>query len=270
MALHTTTDVDEIAALLDNVLAVDALRNTVFGSVLRGLDAPDAAPWAAHPVGRPLILAARSQVATSVGVTAGWSGSASAALGRHLVALNPPAAAVMGPAESVTSVPAPAAVLGRRDERLFRLAQLQPPSGVSGRARPAAEADRDILTDWFGAFRAESLGGVPAGYNAAAEDAQRWRTVRMWLWESGYGAPASMAFAQPTVHGVARIGPVYTPPQLRGRGFGSAATAAATADILARPAVPCLFTDRANPTSNKIYRALGYEEVADFTELRFT
>jgi predicted GNAT family acetyltransferase len=33
--------------------------------------------------------------------------------------------------------------------------------------------------------------------------------------------------------------------------------------------VPCLYTDLANPTSNKIYQALGYRRVLDRTSLRF-
>jgi predicted GNAT family acetyltransferase len=63
--------------------------------------------------------------------------------------------------------------------------------------------------------------------------------------------------------GSARVGPVYTPPEHRGRGYGSAVTAAATRSILAEGAVPVLFTDLANPTSNKIYRALGYRPVEE-------
>jgi predicted GNAT family acetyltransferase len=62
---------------------------------------------------------------------------------------------------------------------------------------------------------------------------------------------------------VARIGPVYTPPEYRGHGYGSAVTAAATAAVLAAGAVPVLYTDLANPTSNKIYQAIGYRAVAD-------
>ena len=79
-----------------------------------------------------------------------------------------------------------------------------------------------------------------------------------------------MACRQPTVVGVARIGPVFTPCEHRGHGYGSAATARATADILADPAIPVLFTDLANPTSNKIYEALGYRAVEDRLALRFT
>jgi predicted GNAT family acetyltransferase len=79
-----------------------------------------------------------------------------------------------------------------------------------------------------------------------------------------------MAARHPVTFGVARIGPVYTPPALRGRGYGSAATAAATRDVLEEAAVPVLYTDLANPTSNKIYQQLGYYPVEDRAHVRFS
>jgi predicted GNAT family acetyltransferase len=67
-----------------------------------------------------------------------------------------------------------------------------------------------------------------------------------------------------------RVGPVYTPPESRGHGYGSAVTAAASAwahDAGAREVV--LFTDLANPVSNAIYPRIGYRPVLDALELRF-
>jgi predicted GNAT family acetyltransferase len=61
-----------------------------------------------------------------------------------------------------------------------------------------------------------------------------------------------------------RIGPVYTPPDLRRRGYASAVVAAASQAQLDAGARFCfLFTDLANPTSNRIYQAIGYEPVRD-------
>ncbi len=67
-----------------------------------------------------------------------------------------------------------------------------------------------------------------------------------------------------------RVGPVYTPPELRGRGYASAITAAATQRILASGRRFCfLYTDLANPTSNSIYQQIGYRPVTDITIWRF-
>jgi predicted GNAT family acetyltransferase len=67
-----------------------------------------------------------------------------------------------------------------------------------------------------------------------------------------------------------RIGPVYTPPEQRGHGYGTAVTAAATAWALGAGAREvCLFTDLANPVSNAIYPRVGYRPLLDACELTF-
>jgi predicted GNAT family acetyltransferase len=88
------------------------------------------------------------------------------------------------------------------------------------------------------------------------------------LWVDG--EPVSMAgFSGPTPHGI-RIGPVYTPPERRRRGYASALVAALSAKLLAEGRDYCfLYTDLANPTSNKIYTDVGYEHVCESVELVF-
>jgi len=82
--------------------------------------------------------------------------------------------------------------------------------------------------------------------------------------------PVSLAGRNRTAGGQARIGPVYTPPDLRGRGFGGAATAAITQAALDDGAEGVvLFTDLANPTSNTLYQRLGYRPISDWTVFRF-
>jgi predicted GNAT family acetyltransferase len=70
--------------------------------------------------------------------------------------------------------------------------------------------------------------------------------------------------------GQVRVGPVYTPRQHRGRGYGGAATW--TVSQAARDAgvsQVLLFTDLANPVSNALYQRLGYQPVADRLVLAF-
>ncbi|MFG1626072.1 GNAT family N-acetyltransferase [Kribbella sp. NPDC049227] len=47
--------------------------------------------------------------------------------------------------------------------------------------------------------------------------------------------------------GAVRIGPVYTPPEFRGHGYGSALTAAVMQYLRAAGDDVCLFTDLASP-----------------------
>ncbi|MFN8562638.1 MAG: GNAT family N-acetyltransferase [Anaerolineae bacterium] len=67
-----------------------------------------------------------------------------------------------------------------------------------------------------------------------------------------------------------RIGPVYTPPELRGRGYASGCVAGMSQILLDTGRQFCfLFTDLRNPTSNHIYQVIGYEPVCDFTDYAF-
>jgi predicted GNAT family acetyltransferase len=74
----------------------------------------------------------------------------------------------------------------------------------------------------------------------------------------------------PPVAGTIRIGPVYTPPEHRRHGYASSAVAAASRRALSAGARQCmLFTDLANPTSNRIYARVGFRRCADWEELKF-
>jgi RimJ/RimL family protein N-acetyltransferase len=159
-------------------------------------------------------------------------------------------------------------VAGHRLMRLFRLDELiRPEPGPEGAARLAARRDRDLLTEWFDAF-VRDVGDPPGPDPGAAVD-QRLGYGGLTLWEVG-GTPVSMAGLTRSVAGMVRVGSVYTPPALRGRGYAGAVTAAvsrAARDAGVREVV--LFTDLANPTSNALYQRLGYRPVEDRVTLSF-
>ena len=152
---------------------------------------------------------------------------------------------------------------------LHELGSLQPPDPApAGRGRPAEERDLALAVGWYGAFQAETRS--PGGGDAEAMARERIADGRLWLWEAGEGDPAALAGRTAASVGVARIAPVYTPPEHRRRGYGAAVTAACTADALARgDAQVVLFTDTANPTANAIYRQLGFRPVDEERVVRF-
>ena len=86
---------------------------------------------------------------------------------------------------------------------------------------------------------------------------------RVWFWVDPDERPVHVTGTNPPSFGVARIGPVYTPREERGRGWASAAVAEVSRRMLDDGSRPCLFTDQANPTSNGVYVALGYQPVVD-------
>jgi len=155
----------------------------------------------------------------------------------------------------------------RMRSRLYRLGELLPPSPAPpGAARVAVMADLDLLEPWLDAFSREGAAERPVP-GAAAD---RISFGGLTLWEDD-GVPVAVAGRTRPASGVVRIGPVYTPPEHRRRGYGGAVTAAVTRAALdagARAVV--LFTDLANPTSNSVYQRLGYRPVHDRVIIDFT
>jgi GNAT superfamily N-acetyltransferase len=155
-------------------------------------------------------------------------------------------------------------------ERLHRLETLHPPTAVAGEPRLADRADTGVLGDWLNRFRAEAFGVAVA----PAADARSMRTAKelpdeflIWMFDSN---PVSMAGVRSPTVGVSRIGPVYTPTDRRGYGYGSAVTAAAAEWALEAGADEVvLFTDLADPVTNVIYQRIGFRPVSDFVRIDF-
>lgn len=150
-------------------------------------------------------------------------------------------------------------------ERIFRLTAVTPPPPVPGRSRVAEPADRALVERWLDAFMREALEETAPDDIESMTD--RWLSRRgrtLYLWEDDSGEVVSLAgVGSKTPNGV-RIGPVYTPPEARNRGYASALVATISqAELDAGRRFCFLFTDLANPTSNHIYRTIGYEPVRD-------
>jgi uncharacterized protein len=164
------------------------------------------------------------------------------------------------------------AVNGGRHERLYRLDQVIPARSVPGALREPAASDLDLLVDWWTAFSEEAIGPITreqAAFGVSTRYGVDPLVAGLRLWEAD-GQPVSLVgYTGPTPNSI-RVGPVYTPPEQRGRGYASAATAALCQHLLDQGfRFVTLYTDLANPTSNKIYQAVGYVPVCDVDELFF-
>jgi uncharacterized protein len=155
------------------------------------------------------------------------------------------------------------------EERIFRLERVVAPRPAPGVMRSAVPADRDLIVDWIIAFGQEALPDADAERVAkSVDDSLAGIGRRIFLWQDE--EPVSLAGAGGRTPNGIRIGPVYTPPRHRRRGYASALTAALSQAMLNEGRRFCfLYTDLANPTSNKIYRAIGYEPVTDALMVRF-
>lgn len=170
-------------------------------------------------------------------------------------------------------------------ERIYRCDRVEPVPAVAGRMRPVASHERELIRRWLTAFMAEALPGEPLDSNVQVERFMTSPTRRMWAWEragvevgseagaeGGVGAGGAVSITGatgPTPNGI-RIGPVYTPPELRRHGYATALVAAVTQLLLDEGRRFCfLFTDLANPTSNAIYQRIGYRPVSDASAIDF-
>jgi predicted GNAT family acetyltransferase len=159
--------------------------------------------------------------------------------------------------------------------RLFELGELKEPTEVAGRLRPARLEEQDLVAGWYDAFMAdadEQAGREPgtSPHESPGPEEMRRRIAggRVYVWEDEGGTPVHVTAASTPTFGVSRIGPVYTPRAHRGHGYASRAVYEVSKLLRDNGERACLFTDQANPTSNKIYEALGYERVVDMANLR--
>jgi GNAT superfamily N-acetyltransferase len=157
---------------------------------------------------------------------------------------------------------------------VYRLERLIPPPQASGGPRPATEEDRELLRDWVTRFSDEALGEVSPALDRLDQVLDQRLgpdpTSGFALWEDEDRPVSLTGFGGPTPNGI-RITHVYTPPELRGRGYASALVAhVSQAQLDAGRRFCFLYTDLANPTSNKIYVDIGYERVCESVELDFT
>ena len=180
--------------------------------------------------------------------------------------------------DSVSSVPATARAIasawelqtGGTARRTMREAMHildevhDPPRPARGELRVADAGHRSLLVGWMRDFVTEA--GIAGATQAESMVDGRMRRDCLLVWHDEQAV--SMVGVTPEVAGVVRIGPVYTPPALRCRGYAGSAVAAASRHALAQGAERCmLFTDLDNPTSNKIYAEVGYRRTDDWEEI---
>jgi predicted GNAT family acetyltransferase len=140
----------------------------------------------------------------------------------------------------------------------------------SGSFETASMDDIELLTDWYVAFNDE----VHSRPRLTREETKKNLTVRIeagnvFLWRDE-GKLVSIAAIVRKTPNSAIIGIVYTPPELRGKGYASSVVSKLTEHILSSGFTKCgLFTEADNPISNGIYRKIGYEPIGEYMDIMF-
>lgn len=157
---------------------------------------------------------------------------------------------------------------------VFSLEKVRPVPTPDGEPRAARPSDRATILRWVDAFEAEALGAVSAERSRTKPLTDRrlrgpFESMGFVVWEVDGRLTAMSSHGLATPNGI-RIGPVYTAPEHRRRGFGAALVAYQSQRLIDAGHRFCfLFTDLTNPTSNAVYERIGYEQVAEAADYRF-
>jgi predicted GNAT family acetyltransferase len=149
--------------------------------------------------------------------------------------------------------------------RLYELLELREVPRIEGHLRQAGPSDRSLMILWSRAFQEEI--GEPANDTELRVD-RALAAGQIWLWDQN-GETTSMAVAREPVQAVVRLAGVYTPPEKRKHGYAAACVHALSKRLRESGHRCILYTDLGNPTSNSIYRRIGYKAVAESLRYRF-
>lgn len=257
--------VDSSLFLLGNLRAAGLVDTgaTYSATWAAAFDGPSAVGVTAHCWNGILLLQAPRELP-------GLARAALAGSGRPLSGLSGPRRQVEEARRALGLEDAPAAL--DHEAELFSLgldALALPPALRRGEVAcgPPVPDDLPLLADWRVAYAVETLGAVEgAGLRSTcAEEVRRLVDEGNAFVLREAGVPVAFSGFNARLPEVVQVGGVWTPPGLRGRGYGRAVVAgsllSARADGVARAV---LFTERENEAARRAYHALGFRVVGDY------
>ncbi|MGM0898853.1 MAG: GNAT family N-acetyltransferase [Bacillota bacterium] len=155
------------------------------------------------------------------------------------------------------------------DQGLYRIDAVQKKLlKSSGTWRVANRFDAVLLAGWYVLFSEETGIGTPATIEAEEKIADFINRKEVFLWEHEGRVVSCMKKARPSKHGIT-VSFVFTPKELRKKGYARSLVAEVTEELLEEYDFAMLYTDLSNGSSNKIYREIGYEQIANPIHLKF-
>jgi predicted GNAT family acetyltransferase len=154
-----------------------------------------------------------------------------------------------------------------RRQRVYELRTVVSPVPERGTLRLAKEANVDLVARWWYGFHTGIFGAADRDRARLATE-QRIADRDIYLWQDP--EPVSMAVVtRPTRNGIS-VSAVYTPPDLRGRGYATACVGELSRMLLASGWKYCaLFADLGNAAANRVYEKVGYRPTCDCDEYAF-
>jgi predicted GNAT family acetyltransferase len=132
---------------------------------------------------------------------------------------------------------------------------IQPANGYLREAKPE---DKLLINEWLNAFYIETFETeLPEPLPQINESPPlSENNGRLYIWQDAH--PSAMAMLCSANKGIARINLVYTPPELRRNGYGTAIVVALSQAAQKNGGIPMLYTDAGNATANALYQSLGF------------
>lgn len=152
--------------------------------------------------------------------------------------------------------------------RAYELRKVEELEYPAGKLRVAKEGDAPLAAKWLTAMAEEAVAGphVPSNPERLLPGI---RAERIFFWEDE-GQVVSMGMANRPLPRSINVSGVYTLPAYRRRGYARALVAEISKRMLDQGyEIVHLFTDLANPTSNKIYQEIGFRPVCDYHQYEF-
>lgn len=154
-------------------------------------------------------------------------------------------------------------------QRVFKLEYLNQVAIAPGKFRRVQLTDLEIIKDWYLKFCQECLSKDLEEEQAKNHVKEAIEAGRYYGWEHRGKLVSVAARARNTKNAVA-VNFVYTPKGYRGKGYATSTVASLSQKLLEQNyKYCCLFTDLANPTSNSIYKKIGYQPIADYMVYNF-
>ena len=263
----------------DALLLADEARHNLMLGLADTIQAnpkvyPDHSFWLVRDAGGAVVGAALRTPPHNVVIARPGDDAALAALADHIDEILPGAQGALPEVDAFAAAWCARRKVGARvvfEQAIYEIRAVAEVRRAHGICRLATSDDYSLIVEWSMAFSREALNEELPALEIERQVQRRLDSpaAGFRLWEHG-GEPVSLCgFSGRTPHGI-RIGPVYTPPEHRGRGYGTSLVAEVSAELLAVGYAFCfLYTDLANPTSNGIYQRIGYERVCESRQLAF-
>lgn len=243
----------------------EAEHGLMIGVALDCDPAPPSAYWAIVHDDDGAVIAAALRTTEKLILSRMLRAGAAARIAESAMRERPDIPGVLGPPDAVHEFAERAGGVWHDGlaHRIYECRDVRAPSNVVGACRLARRSDRDTIVRWMQAFTIEAIGKPLATETAMRRTNAQHAAGALYVWEVDGEIVSTAAAVAPTPHAI-RVSGVYTPPEQRGHGYASALTAAVTSRQLETGCeLVFLYTDLANPISNRIYQRIGYVPVAD-------